>query len=55
MTLSTGEEFGEVMKMESREEHLPAGFRPPVFAGAANPPRPKAANPAKGLLPSLPI
>lgn len=34
---------------------LPAGLRPPVFAGVASPPRPKAASPAKGLLPSLPI
>lgn len=34
---------------------LPAGLRPPVFAGVARPPRPKAASPAKGLLPSLPI
>ena len=41
--------------MNSRGEHLPAGFRPPVLAGVASPPRPKAANPAKGLLPSFPI
>jgi len=34
---------------------LPAGLRPPVFAGVARPPRPKAASPAKGLLPNLPI
>lgn len=35
--------------------HLPAGFNPPVLAGVARPPRPKAASPANGLLPSLPI
>lgn len=35
--------------------NLPAGLRPPVFAGVARPPRPKAASPAKGLLPNLPI
>lgn len=34
---------------------LPAGLSPPVLAGVARPPRPRAASPAKGLLPSLPI
>lgn len=44
-----------ICAIKLRGSNLPAGFRPPVFAGAARPPNPRAAKPASGLLPSLPI
>lgn len=53
-TTSTGYDCRPTISLKTCID-LPAGLRPPVFAGVARPPRPKAASPAKGLLPSLPI
>lgn len=51
-----GNEMEKEIEMERNKcVDLPAGLRPPVLAGVASPPRPSAASPASGLLPSFPI